>query len=150
MKFSDMMGKRDRDTTEDTEPQLPPEAATAPPVPEAPIRFGESRTAFEDATAAVGGGTVTPQRPASPFVGAPTAPPAPPEAAAAPAPAAPEAVTAPVPPTTEAPRTIEPSRSEVVAELAPRPAVAAVTDQQLDASAWLDDIPSIDDDLLPH
>ena len=147
MKFSDMMGKRDRDTTEVTEPQLPPEAATAPPVPEAPIRFGESRTAFEDATAAVGGGTITPPRPASPFVGAPAAPP---EAAAAPAPAAPAPATAPVPPTTEAPRTIEPSRSEVVAELAPRPGAARVTDQQIDASAWLDDIPSIDDDLLPR
>src|SRR6476469_3095237 len=98
-----MMGKRDRDTTEVNEPELPPEAATAPPVPEAPIRFGESRTAFEDATAAVGGGTITPPRPASPFVGAPTAPP---EAAAAPA--APAPASAPVTPTTEAPRTIEP------------------------------------------
>jgi hypothetical protein len=146
MKFSDMMGKRDRDTTEVTEPQLPPEAATAPPVPEAPIRFGGSRTAFEDATAAVGGGTITPPRPTSPLVAAPTAPPAPPAAA----PTAPETATAPLPPTIEAPRTIEPSRSEVVAELAPRPAAAAVTDQQLDASAWLDDIPSIDDDLLPR
>src|SRR5437870_1818960 len=100
MKFSDMMGERGRDTTEDTEPQLPPEAATAPPVPEAPIRFGESRTAFEDATAAVGGGTITPPRPASPLVGASTAPPAPPEVAAAPAAA--ETATAPLPPTIEA------------------------------------------------
>ena len=144
MKFSDMMGKRDRDTTEVTEPELPPEAATAPPVPEAPIRFGESRTAFEDATAAVGGGTITPPPPMSPLVAAPTAPPAPP---------APEAVTAPQPTETqptETPRSLEPSISEVVAELAPRPGAARVTDQQIDASAWLDDIPSIDDDLLPR
>jgi hypothetical protein len=149
MKFSDMMGKRDRDTTEVTEPQLPPEAATAPPLPEAPIRFGESRTAFEDATAAVGGGTITPPRPpVSPLVSAAAAPPAPPETATAPP--APETVAAAPPVTTEAPRLLEPSRSEVVAELAPRPAVAAVTDQQLDASAWLDDIASIDDDLLPR
>ena len=135
MKFSDMMGKRDRDTTEVTEPQLPPEAATAPPVPEAPIRFGQGRSAFEDATAAVGGGTITPPRPpASPLAST----------------AAPETVAAPPPLTTEPPRSLEPSISEVVAELAPRPAAAAVTDQQLDASAWLDDIPSIDDDLLPR
>jgi hypothetical protein len=47
-----------------------------------------------------------------------------------------------------------PSISDVVAELAPRPAsasvAAAVTDQQLDTSAWLDGITSIDDDLLPR
>ncbi len=136
MKFSDMMGKPDRDTTEVTEPQLPPEAATAPPVPEAPIRFGESRSAFEDATAAVGGGTITPPRPpASPLASTTTAP---------------ETVAAPPPLTAEPTRSLEPSIREVVAELAPRPAVAAVTDQQLDASAWLDDIPSIDDDLLPR
>jgi hypothetical protein len=55
------------------------------------------------------------------------------------------------PPTTPGP----PSISDVVAELAPRPATApaaaaAVSDQQLDTSAWLDGINSIDDDLLPH
>jgi len=115
MKFSDMMGKRDRGTTEVTEPELPPEARTAPPVPEAPIRFGGNRSELEEAAAAFG--TVTP-------------PPAPP------------AVLAP------------PSISDVVAELAPRPAsasvAAAVTDQQLDTSAWLDGINSIDDDLLPR
>src|SRR4051794_17303037 len=60
MKFSDMMGKRDRGTTEVTEPQLPPEAATAPPAPEAPIRFGERSTELEDAAAAFGGGSITP------------------------------------------------------------------------------------------
>jgi hypothetical protein len=135
MKFSDMMGKRDRGTTEVTEPQLPPEATTAPPVPEAPIRFGGSRTALEDATTAVGGGTITPPRPpVSPLAATTTAP---------------ETVAAPPPPATE-PRQLEPSISEVVAELAPRPAMAAVTDQQLDTSAWLDGIPSIDDDLLPR
>ena len=55
-----MMGKRDRSTTEVTEPQLPPEAATAPPVPEAPIRFGGNRT--EPSPGGVRGRGVTPSR----------------------------------------------------------------------------------------
>jgi hypothetical protein len=126
MKFSDMMGKRDRGTTEVTEPDLPSEARTAPPVPEAPVRFGGNRSELEEAAAAFGG-SVTP----------PPAPPAPP-APTLPAPPAPPAVLAP------------PSISDVVAELAPRPASASVTDQQLDTSAWLDGINSIDDDLLPR
>jgi len=111
MKFSDMMGKKDNDTTEVAEPDLPPEARTAPPLPEAPIRFAANRSDLEEA------GTTTP---------------APPEL------------------TTTEPRTlVQPSISDVVAELAPRPASAA-TDQQLDASAWLDGINTIDDDLLPR
>jgi hypothetical protein len=44
----------------------------------------------------------------------------------------------------------QPAIHEVVAELAPRPTAAAVTEQQLDTSAWLDGITSIDDDLLPR
>jgi WAS/WASL-interacting protein len=143
MKFSDMMGKRDRGTTEVTEPELPPEARSAPPVPEAPIRFGGNRTELEDAVAAFG--SVTP----------PPAPPAPPARPAPPAPPAPTAaiVTAPAPvadPPPAPPGIAPPSISDVVAELAPRPNVAVVTDQQLDASSWLDGINSIDDDLLPH
>jgi hypothetical protein len=58
MKFSDMMSKRDRGTAEVTEPELPPEARTAPPVPEAPIRFGGNRSELEEAAAAFG--SVTP------------------------------------------------------------------------------------------
>ena len=92
MKFSDMMGKRDRGTA-DVEPQLPPEAATAPPVPEAPIRFVGNRTELDDAAAAIGGGSITP--PAPP---APTAPPLlTPEVAAA-ATTAPVAAEPPAPP----------------------------------------------------
>ena len=136
MKFSDMMGKRDRDDSEVTEPELPPEARTAPPVPEAPIRFGGNRSELDDAAAAFGGGTVTPAA-VAPIV---APPPIAREAAIPPPP-----LVAPEPPTLE-----QPSISDVVAELAPRPAAAAVTDQQLDASAWLDGINSIDDDLLPH
>src|SRR3954451_23161024 len=65
MKFSDMMGKRDRGTA-DVEPQLPPEAATAPPVPEAPIRFVGNRTELDAAAAAFGGGSITPPAPPAP------------------------------------------------------------------------------------
>lgn len=125
MKFSDMMGKKDRDTTEVAEPQPPPEAHSAPPVPEAPIRFGGNRTDVHDPAATYGSGSITPEAsPASPL--------APPEITA-----------------TEPSPLAQPSISDVVAELAPRPAAAA-TDQQLDASAWLDGINTIDDDLLPH
>ena len=134
MKFSDMMGKRDRGASEVTDPQRSPEAATAPPVPEAPVRFGGNRSELDEAVAAFGSDTVTRE--------APVVPPAAPPAAGAPA--------AVAPPTTPGP----PSISDVVAELAPRPATApaaaAVTDQQLDTSAWLDGINSIDDDLLPR
>jgi len=145
MKFSDMMGKRDRGTAEVTEPELPPEARTAPPVPEAPIRFGGNRTELDDAAAAFG--SVAPPPPAPP---APAA--APVEALDETAPAALAPAAAPAQPAPLAP----PSISDVVAELAPRPAstpvptAAAATDQQLDASAWLDGVNSIDDDLLPH
>jgi hypothetical protein len=125
MKFSDMMGNKDRDTTEVAEPQLPPEARSAPPVPEAPIRFGGNRPDVDDPAAAHGSGSITPEAP-------PASPLAPPEITG-----------------TEAPPPAPPSISDVVAELAPRPAAAA-TDQQLDASAWLDGINTIDDDLLPR
>jgi hypothetical protein len=126
MKFSDMMNKRDRGEAEVADPELPPEARTAPPVPEAPIRFGSARREVDDS--ALGGSIApagTPSAPVDePAPGEPTAP----------------AVLAP------------PSVQDVVAELAPRnPAAAtAATDQQLDTSAWLDGISTIDDDLLPR
>ena len=144
MKFSDMMGKRDRGTTEATEPQLPADAATAPPVPEAPIRLGGNRSELDEAAAAFGPGAVTHEAAAPPPATGTTSFVAAPPTAAAPPDAAPPVAAPPVP-TPEGP----PSISDVVAELAPRP-VAAVTDQQLDTSAWLDGINSIDDDLLPR
>ena len=113
MKFSDMMGKGDADTTEVTEPELPTEARSAPPAPEAPIRFGGSRSDADDAAVE--------QVDAEATSGSAVAPPL-----------------------------ADPSISDVVAELAPRPSTALVTDQQIDTSAWLDGISSIDDDLLPH
>src|SRR6476469_8020824 len=96
MKFSDMMGKRDRDTTEDTEPQLPPEAATAPPVPEAPIRFGGNLSELDEAAAAFGTGAITHEAaaPPAPAPPAPASPAPAPVAAAPPAPPAPAAFTA--------------------------------------------------------
>jgi hypothetical protein len=144
MKFSEMMGKRDRDTTEVTEPELPPEARAAPPLPDAPIRFGSNRSELDDAAAAFG--SVVPPPPPPPTLA---------EVAAFDE-TAPNPLAAAAPP--DAPAVLTPlSIRDVVAELAPRPAnapVAAatvVTDQQLDASAWLDGInDSIDDDLLPH
>jgi hypothetical protein len=136
MKFSDMMGKRDRKATEVTEPEAP-EARTAPPVPEAPIRLGGNRSELDDAVAAFG--HVPPSPPAAPAeTGAVTAP--------TPVVEAPVVVRPPAP---EPPSTGRPSIHEVVAELAPR-TPSAVTDQQLDASAWLDGINTVDDDLLPH
>ena len=181
MKFSDMMHKRDRNGSEVTEPEAPPEANTAPPVPDAPIRFGAHRSEIDDA--GHGGSVVPTVEP--PVAAAPPPPvlaPPPPPRAVAPSP---QAVTPPPPPPVVAPpppapavtpnRTASvvsepgmvdalapaapvpsprPSIHDVVAELAPRSAVAAtssaVTDQQLDASAWLDGIGSIDDDLLPR
>jgi hypothetical protein len=129
MKFSDMMGKRDRRSSEVTEPPRPPEAATAPPVPEAPVRFGGNRSELDEAAAAFGTEATTR------------------EAAVAPPAADPATFVAAPPPIVEPDGPL--SISDVVAELAPRP-VAAVTDQQLDTSAWLDGINSIDDDLLPR
>ena len=49
----------------------------------------------------------------------------------------------------------EPSVAEVMAELAPRaaptpPAAARADDSELDATAWLEGLSTIDDDLLPR
>lgn len=151
MKFSDMMGKGERDgSTEVAEAietdadsgstALPPlDARSAPSAPPADIRFS---------------GGVTPAASAPP----PAPPPAPP-AADVPAPPV-DAPPIEAPPI-EAPR-LAPSISDVVAELAPRAApastatavsaapAATATDEQLDTSAWLDGINDIDDDLLPR
>ena len=98
MKFSDMMGKDDQ-VDETTETQAPPARMKAPPLPEAPIRFG-----------------------------------APPEVAEAPPAAAED----------------RPAILDVMAELAPRPGeVSAASTEQLDATAWLEGLVAIDDDLLP-
>jgi hypothetical protein len=110
MKFSDMMGKKDHDATEVDEPELPPEARSAPPVPEAPIRFGGPPSDTAEPVVADGVGAIAPP---------------------------------------DAPALDQPSISDIVAELAPRPAATA-SDEQLDTSAWLDGINTIDDDLLPR
>lgn len=104
MKFSDMMGKgKDAVNEADAETEAVAARLKAPPVPEAPIRFGS-----------------------------------PPEVAAE-APAAPEEVTA-----------TQPAIADVMAELAPRKSAAnAASNQQLDATAWLEGLATIDDDLLP-
>ncbi len=127
MKFSDMMGKRDRGTTEVTDPQPPAEAATAPPVPEAPVRFTGARSELDEAAAALGNGAVTRE--------ATVVPPVAETVAFTPAP---RPAVEPLGP---------PSISDVVAELAPRPATAGAP---LDTGTWLDGIDTIDDDLLPH
>ena len=49
----------------------------------------------------------------------------------------------------------EPSIMDVMNELAPRPgaptaAASAASDAELDTTAWLEGLGSIDDDLLPH
>jgi hypothetical protein len=100
MKFSDMMGKGKGTVDEaDAETEAVAARLKAPPVPEAPIRFG-----------------------------------APPEVA----------TKAPVVPDTQ------PAIAEVMAELAPRkPEANVASNQQLDATAWLEGLATIDDDLLP-
>jgi hypothetical protein len=128
MKFSDMMGKDDQDATTEVAEAEPP--ANAPMLPPPPI---EARRAPSVPGAEIRFGGVT--------------------TAAAPLPAAPSV----------APAGLAPSISDVVAELAPRPpstpsaapaasavsTTSAVTDQQIEASSWLDGINDIDDDLLP-
>lgn len=118
MKFSDMMGKGGKaaaDEAEVTETTVPPAQRDAPPVPEAPIRFGANRT--------------------DP-VEAPPAEPAP----------------ASAPPLVEG-VVQQPSIAEVMAELTPRaggPTGARANDSELDATAWLEGLSAIDDDLLPR
>ena len=118
MKFSDMMGKGPKaavDEVEATETMVPPVQRDAPPVPEAPIRFGASRTDAIETPPAV-----------------PAAPSAPPLV---------EGVVQ------------QPSIAEVMAELTPRvggPTAALASESELDATAWLEGLSAIDDDLLPR
>ena len=143
MKFSDMMGDDENGTDVETDapplPPLPPTTRSAAPLPEAPVRLGGNRSEPDDSAA--GSATPTEETTAAqtPARAAPTADP-------------PDAALAAMTPTA-APA--DPLMSDVVAELAPRPGVAArstgtASDDQLDATAWLEDLGSIDDDLLPH
>ena len=120
MKFSDMMGKGAK-TEDAVDTAVPAAPVNAPPVPEAPIRF----------LAAPGPAEPAPVDPVAEVVGTPEAV------------VAPEAVTAPEPVVIPA----QPAIADVMAELAPRRAEAST--EQLDASAWLDGLTAIDDDLLP-
>jgi len=112
MKFSDMMGKGKAATDEaDAETEAVAARLKAPPMPEAPIRFGTPPVVAEEAPTAID------------------------EAAAIDMPAATDP---------------QPAILEVMAELAPRkPEVSVASDQQLDATAWLEGLADIDDDLLP-
>ncbi len=127
MKFSDMMGKGTKDTassvvatadeteaTETTENAVPA-ARHAPPVPEAPIRFGARRADAPDLVESAAEADPAPGEPAP----------------------------------------SEPSIMDVMNELTPRfgaPTAAATTatSAQLDATAWLEGLSTIDDDLLPR
>ena len=124
MKFSDMMGKGSKETeveAETTETAIPPAQRGVPPVPDAPIRFGGPKTD----TASAPSSEIAP--PALPEVPAPT------------------------------PAAEGPSFTDVMAELAPRraepattvKAAASASTEQVDASAWLEGITSVVDDLLP-
>ena len=125
MKFSDMMGKGNKTEDADAETAAVTARLNAPPVPEAPVQFGGNRS---ETTAPV---------------------------------EVPEAVTAPViePPVIEPP-VIEPvvhtidnqvSMADVMSELVPRvgASLSAAAPAELDASAWLDGLTIVDDDLLP-
>ena len=125
MKFSDMMGKGNKTEDADAETAAVTARLNAPPVPEAPVQFGGNRSE-----------TKTPVE-------------------------VPEAVTAPViePPVTE-PVATEPvvhtidnrvSMADVMSELVPRvgASLTAAAPGELDASAWLDGLTIVDDDLLP-
>ena len=125
MKFSDMMGKGNKTEDADAETAAVTARLNAPPVPEAPVQFGGNRSE-----------TKTPVE-------------------------VPEAVTAPViePPVTE-PVATEPvvhtidnrvSMADVMSELVPRvgASLTAAAPAELDASAWLDGLTIVDDDLLP-
>ena len=135
MKFSDMMGKGNKTEDADAETAAVAARLNAPPAPEAPVQFGGTRSET-------------------------TSPVEVPEAITAPAtePIATEPiVTEPI--VTE-PIVTEPvvhtidtqvSMADVMSELVPRvgASVTAAAPAELDASAWLDDLTIVDDDLLP-
>ena len=133
MKFSDMMGPGEDSATdvEEDAPPAAPAARTAPPLPEAPVQLGGNRSQPPDDDPA----------PAVPAAEASVAPPVIAD------PPAPLEVAQP------AARSHEPLLSDVVAELAPRADFTSRTgasDEQLDATAWLEGLNTIDDDLLPR
>jgi hypothetical protein len=130
MKFSDMMGKGNKTEDADAETAAVAARLNAPPVPEAPVQFGGNRSET-------------------------TSPVEVPEASTAP-------VTEPVmtEPVMTEPVAIEPvvhtidtqvSMADVMSELVPRvgASVTAAAPAELDASAWLDGLTIVDDDLLP-
>ena len=124
MKFSDMMGKGSKGTAveaETPETTIPPMQRSAPPVPDAPIRFGAPRT---DAASAP-----------SPEL----APPAPAEA---PTPTP----TAEGPSFSDVVAELVPRRP---APGAPVTGSASASTQEVDTSAWLEGITTVVDDLLP-
>ena len=123
MKFSDMMGKG-KDSTEEADAETEAVAARlqVPPPPEAPIRFGTPPEVAEAAPAAID------------------------VPAATDAPAATDLQAA------DPPRAAytQPAIAEVMAELTPtKPEPTVASNQQLDATAWLEGLATIDDDMLP-
>ena len=128
MKFSDMMGKGKAETeAADAETEAVTARLKAPPLPEAPIRFGTPPEVAD----------VAEEAPAALDI------PVPIEGAGA------DVVTTDMP-AAIASTDARPGIAEVMAELAPRkPEPTAASTQQLDATAWLEGLATIDDDLLP-
>ena len=124
MKFSDMMGKSDKSSAiaEETDVLTEPAAAGTAEVAETPIRFGGIRSEPE-----------------------PTATTAPTDAEA---PVAIEPAAAPI----GATKSRDYEFRDVVAELAPSARITptVASDQEIDATSWLEGLTSIDDDLLPR
>jgi hypothetical protein len=123
MKFSDMMGKGKESTEEaDAETEAVAARLAVPPPPEAPIRFGTPPEVAQEAPAAID------------------------------VPAATDGLAAPdiqAADTTSVAYT-QPAIAEVMAELTPRkPEATVASNQQLDATAWLEGLATIDDDMLP-
>ena len=125
MKFSDMMGKGNKTEDADAETAAVTARLNAPPVPEAPVQFGGNRSET-------------------------TSPLEVPETLATPVP---EAVVAETVATEPVVHTIDDqvSIADVMSELVPRvgASVTAAAPAELDASAWLDGLTIVDDDLLP-
>ncbi len=130
MKFSDMMGKGNKTEEADAETAAVAARFNAPPVPEAPVQFGGNRSEN-------------------------TTPLEVPEAVATPVPEAVVAETVATEPPVAEPvvHTIDDqvSMADVMSELVPRvgASVTAAAPAELDASAWLDGLTIVDDDLLP-
>jgi hypothetical protein len=161
MKFSDMMGKNKAAVDEaDAETEAVAARLKAPPVPEAPVQFGGNRSEpTESPTAQVAPPAAPPLAPpaaAPPVLAPPVAAPqlvAPPVAAvvAEPAPTVPAPASAPIIGSTVHADPGQPLMSDVMAELVPRAgaSLTAASPAELDASAWLEGLTDINDDLLP-